>query len=343
MPDPEDSRSITGWQTVSRLYRTRPGLGWLAALLAIPLLLGLLGWGMLDRSEGIDAAIPEIDPTVSMPTVEAPDLNLAPLPGLLSIVRIGNDFTLSGDLPDLSLKTDLLDRLRGVFGPNINVIDALNINADAAAPNLDGIDGVWRKAIDIPDLNWDLRDGTLTLTGTAPNAQIKSAVQAAAENAWPNSRIDNQIQVFTGQQPGGATPPAEATPAAPSPAPAPADACADLQADITALLNQPVTFDTDGYTLTGSTEQMLTRVAEKITACPGSRINVDGYTDSSGNDAINVPLSANRAKAVADFLVTQGVAGDSVASQGHGSASPVADNDTDEGKAQNRRVEITVS
>ena len=68
-----------------------------------------------------------------------------------------------------------------------------------------------------------------------------------------------------------------------------------------------------------------------------------GFTDNTGTDAINIPLSANRAKAVADYLVSQGLAGDHVTSSGSGSADPIAGNDTAEGRAQNRRVEITVN
>ncbi len=68
-----------------------------------------------------------------------------------------------------------------------------------------------------------------------------------------------------------------------------------------------------------------------------------GHTDNTGNDAINIPLSNNRAKAVADYLVSQGVAGDRVTSTGVGSSQPIAPNDTPAGQAQNRRVDITVS
>lgn len=83
-------------------------------------------------------------------------------------------------------------------------------------------------------------------------------------------------------------------------------------------------------------------MATRIEACPDSRIVVTGFTDNSGNDAINVPLSADRAKSVADFLVSQGVAADHITSTGMGSANPIASNDTVEGRALNRRVEITV-
>jgi peptidoglycan-binding protein ArfA len=161
---------------------------------------------------------------------------------------------------------------------------------------------------------------------------VKAAVAAAAATAWPNAKIDSQIQVVA------------ATPATPTPpTPAPGGACSSLQADITALLNTPINFDTDGVTLTASSQPVLTQVADKVKGCPDAKIAVNGYTDSSGNDAINIPLSGNRAKSVADFLVSQGVAAGNVTSQGHGSADPIASNDTPDGKAKNRRVEITVS
>ena len=119
--------------------------------------------------------------------------------------------------------------------------------------------------------------------------------------------------------------------------------CATLQADITGLLKTPINFQTDGFSLTPASQQQLTQIADKLKACPDPKVSVVGHTDNSGNDAINVPLSNNRAKAVADYLVSQGVVGDRVTSKGVGSAEPVAPNDTPAGKAQNRRVAITVS
>ena len=116
-----------------------------------------------------------------------------------------------------------------------------------------------------------------------------------------------------------------------------------MQADITALLKTPINFQTDGFSLTPASQQQLTQIADKLKACPDPKIAVVGHTDSSGNDAINVPLSGNRAKAVGDYLVSQGVVADRVTSKGVGAAEPIAPNDTPAGKAQNRRVDITVS
>ena len=87
----------------------------------------------------------------------------------------------------------------------------------------------------------------------------------------------------------------------------------------------------------------MTQVADKLKACPDAQVAVVGHTDNTGNDAINIPLSGNRAKSVADYLVSQGVAGEQSPRSGVGSAQPIASNDTPDGRAQNRRVEITVS
>jgi len=69
----------------------------------------------------------------------------------------------------------------------------------------------------------------------------------------------------------------------------------------------------------------------------------DRHWSTACNDAINIPLSGNRAKSVADYLISQGVARDHVTSKGFGSADPIAPNNTPAGRAQNRRVVIAIS
>jgi OOP family OmpA-OmpF porin len=69
---------------------------------------------------------------------------------------------------------------------------------------------------------------------------------------------------------------------------------------------------------------------------------VQGYTDSRGSAALNQDLSTRRAESVKDYLVSKGVAGERLSSEGLGPSNPVADNETAEGRANNRRVEIIV-
>lgn len=125
---------------------------------------------------------------------------------------------------------------------------------------------------------------------------------------------------------------------------APAVSCDQLQATITKdLSGPPIKFVTDGYALDPSDSAVLDPIAAAIKACPSAKVTVIGHTDNTGNDAINNPLSANRARAVADYLVSQGVSADAVASRGAGSSEPVASNDSEDGRAQNRRTEIKVN
>jgi len=122
-----------------------------------------------------------------------------------------------------------------------------------------------------------------------------------------------------------------------------APSCDNLQATIDADLAAPVKFQTESAKLTADGQQQLSTVAAAIKACPDTKITVIGHTDSTGTDAINKPLSENRAKAVAAYLVAQGIPADSVTSKGAGSSEPIADNNNAAGRAPNRRTEIKVN
>jgi outer membrane protein OmpA-like peptidoglycan-associated protein len=104
-----------------------------------------------------------------------------------------------------------------------------------------------------------------------------------------------------------------------------------------------VLFDTGKYTLKPNTQISLAKVSGILQAYPGLKLQVEGYTDSVGSDEYNQKLSENRADAVRDFLVTQGVQPDNITATGYGKAKPVADNATASGRAQNRRVNLVVS
>jgi outer membrane protein OmpA-like peptidoglycan-associated protein len=104
-----------------------------------------------------------------------------------------------------------------------------------------------------------------------------------------------------------------------------------------------VLFDTGKYTLKPTTQISLAKVAGILEAYPGLKVQVEGYTDSVGTDEFNQKLSENRAAAVKDFLVSQGVQPNSITSAGFGKSDPVADNTSASGRAQNRRVNMVVS
>jgi len=104
-----------------------------------------------------------------------------------------------------------------------------------------------------------------------------------------------------------------------------------------------VLFDTGKFSLKPGAREKLAKVAGILLAYPGLNIEVGGYTDNVGGDAMNQTLSENRAGSVRDYLVQQGVATSSVSSRGFGNRLPVASNDNSAGRQQNRRVELLVS
>lgn len=103
-----------------------------------------------------------------------------------------------------------------------------------------------------------------------------------------------------------------------------------------------VLFAFDSATLTPAAEATLDSVVEKLMGADVLAIRVDGHTDSVGSDAYNQGLSERRAASVVDYLTNQGVAAEKLSSQGFGESKPIEDNGTDDGRAQNRRVEIHV-
>src|ERR1051326_7692734 len=104
-----------------------------------------------------------------------------------------------------------------------------------------------------------------------------------------------------------------------------------------------VLFDTGKYSLKPGAREKLAKVAGILLAYPGLNIEVGGYTDNVGGDAMNQTLSENRARSVRDYLVQEGVSSQSVSSRGFGNSLPVASNDNSAGRQQNRRVELLVS
>jgi len=104
-----------------------------------------------------------------------------------------------------------------------------------------------------------------------------------------------------------------------------------------------VLFDTGHYSLKPGAREKLAKVAGILIAYPSLNIEVGGYTDNVGGDDMNQKLSENRAGAVRDYLVQQGVGTDSVSAKGFGNTLPVASNDNSAGRQENRRVELVVS
>ncbi|MFP3593724.1 OmpA family protein [Chryseobacterium sp. SIMBA_038] len=104
-----------------------------------------------------------------------------------------------------------------------------------------------------------------------------------------------------------------------------------------------VTFAFDSSNLTSVAQTNLDKLAKVLVDNPDTNINVYGHTDSKGADDYNMKLSQRRADAVKAYLAGKGIASSRMFAKGEGESMPVATNDTDEGRAKNRRVEFAIT
>jgi len=126
------------------------------------------------------------------------------------------------------------------------------------------------------------------------------------------------------------------------PAAAPVDAtvCQQLFSDL--LAKGKIRFESGRATIDPDSAGLLDRLIETALRCPAANIEIAGHTDGDGEDGFNQSLSEKRAQAVADYLVKAGLPASRFTATGYGSKQPIAPNDTDEGKAQNRRIDFVV-
>ncbi|MBS9524725.1 OmpA family protein [Litoribacter ruber] len=103
-----------------------------------------------------------------------------------------------------------------------------------------------------------------------------------------------------------------------------------------------ILFGFDSYSLTPAAQENVQELARILNEYPDTYIQVEGHTDNRGSATYNQGLSERRASSVANYLKMQGVASDRITTTGHGFDKPVADNETDEGRAKNRRVEVAI-
>ena len=152
---------------------------------------------------------------------------------------------------------------------------------------------------------------------------------ASSGGFWANVPI---VCSFFGSPPAPAAAPAPAPEPAPAPAPPP-DACGRI-------VLRGVNFGFDSAEIDGASAGVLDVAAEQLAGCPNVAVSVEGHTDGIGGDAYTQGLSERRADAVRSHLIGRGVAASRLTAVGFGKRNPIASNDTAEGRALNRRVEL---
>ena len=104
-----------------------------------------------------------------------------------------------------------------------------------------------------------------------------------------------------------------------------------------------ISFDVGRADIKSNFAPVLDRFAQSLNQHATTSVRIVGHTDSSGSDAINNPLSVNRAASTRDYLTSRGISSQRISIDGRGSQQPVSDNSSDAGRARNRRVEIFIA
>ena len=121
--------------------------------------------------------------------------------------------------------------------------------------------------------------------------------------------------------------------------------CPEVKKEEKAVLEKAlhgVKFQSGKNIITTSSYSILNNVVSLLKKNSNYKLKIEGHTDSQGNDNMNLELSKNRATAVKNYLIKKGIAANRLSSKGFGEAKPIADNNTSKGRAENRRVELTI-
>jgi outer membrane protein OmpA-like peptidoglycan-associated protein len=186
---------------------------------------------------------------------------------------------------------------------------------------------------------------SVRLGGVEPHAGDGARALALARTVtcptWSGARVcaTRVSGEFTTTPPVAVAPPA---PAAPAPAPAVHPSSRSCSAALAGLLaHEQVEFSPGSAHIDPRSGPLLDRLAQQVRGCPGT-VLIEGYTDSVGRGLVNRHLSEARAAAVRGALIARGVAPTRLRAKGYGARHPIADNNTESGRAQNRRIEFHV-
>jgi OmpA-OmpF porin, OOP family len=222
----------------------------------------------------------------------------------------------SGKVPDEATRDAVLQRLRDTYGA-ANVVDQIQVGSVSTpanwAGNVQKLIGPQLKQISKGQLKID---GTsIDVKGEVNNEAQRQQIASDMANALnPTYTIRNGLRVSASEQ---------------------------GLLDQT-LANRTIEFETGSATLTPQGRQILDQMGAVLSKMPGKSVEIIGHTDNSGNRSSNIALSQARADAVKGYLVTQGIAPQSMQTMGVGPDQPIASNDTTDGRARNRRIEFRV-
>ena len=230
--------------------------------------------------------------------------------------------TLSGLLPDAATRAALLDAARSLFFRE-RVVDETKVEpAGAPAGFGEAALAALRQLARLDSGKLTLRDTDISLSGAPFFARAADEIRAAFASL--GGAFKGRFEPSARQ----AGPPVDA------------NACQTLFRDL--LSKATILFETGSARIDRRSTALLDGLVGTAQRCPAQSFEIEGHTDSTGGEDINLDLSRRRAEAVAEYLGEAGIDKAKLKGVGYGASRPVASNETEDGKAKNRRIEIAV-
>ena len=277
----------------------------LVTILVLAVLIGAVTLGIVNSSSSQSPAQTTTKSEVSRPIVM----------GNFNFAVENGKITLSGDVVDEKAKLSLLTPAKLFWGED-NVVDQLNIKPDAPRFwwNVKPFD-VLSKLKSIPDFKLKLSDNLISGTASVGSEGIKDQLLTGLKN-WFSSNAKSDVTVNVNA------------------------ALGQDQVDPKTLLNLSIEYATGASEVPDNIKPQLLQIAQILKDDPRG-IAINGHTDNTGAAQDNKVLSLARAEKIKAYLVSQGVDASRLNTAGFGDEKPVADNNSDAGKAKNRRIEFS--
>jgi outer membrane protein OmpA-like peptidoglycan-associated protein len=226
--------------------------------------------------------------------------------------------TLSGSLPDQAARQAMLAAAKRMFSTD-RIVDNTEIKPGAPPEFGKTANSLLKELSRLGSGNAKITGTDAEISGSAFSDQAASAIKTALASL-PGLHVKTDVAT------------APVTPVDPTD-------CQKLFKDL--LDRAQIQFETGSSNIEADSTGLLDHLVGVARRCPSATFQVAGYTDSEGNADINMALSKRRAETVAKYLTSEGIKADRVAAAGFGASDPIASNDTEEGRAKNRRIVIT--
>jgi len=234
----------------------------------------------------------------------------------------GEELVLTGNVPDASVRTDIVTAISATFGA-ARVRDELTLDPDVIDRATSEAGALATQLFRLIEGEATIIDGEVSLSGRAVSDARRSEVLNASQSRW--TAVDTDIAVDAASTS------------------APVLTKSGCQEELNRLLaGERIRFAKNSADIETQSRGLLDRLTNVAQRCASARIEISGHTDSYGPAAWNTELSQLRADSVAGYLIQSGVAGNRLRAKGYGSEQPIADNETQQGREQNRRIEFKV-